>query len=85
MTRENKKVDVLLRYDQGLNRYYGLLSLAEEAGIFEKVSTRYELPDGSKMFGKQIVEEPEKYFTKDILEKLNEFAKKNFLYGGFDE
>ena len=85
LTKENKKVDVLLRYDQGLNRYYGLLSLAEEAGIFKKVSTRYELPDGSKMFGKQIVEEPEKYFTNDILEKLNEYAKKNFLYGGFDE
>ena len=85
LTKENKKVDVLLRYDQGLNRHYGLLSLAEEAGIFKKVSTRYELPDGSKMFGKQIVEEPEKYFTKDILEKLNEFAKKTFLYGGFDE
>jgi len=85
LTKENKKVDVLLRYDQGLNRHYGLLSLAEEAGIFKKVSTRYELPDGSKMFGKQIGEEPEKYFTKDILEKLNEFAKKTFLYGGFDE
>ena len=85
LTKENKKVDVLLRYDQGLNRYYGLLSLAEEAGIFKKVSTRYELPDGSKMFGKQIVEEPEKYFTNDILEKLNEYVKKNFLYGGFDE
>jgi len=85
LTKENKKVDVLLRYDQGLNRHYGLLTLAEEAGIIKKVSTRYEMPDGSKMFGKAIAAEPEKYFTPEILDKLNEYAKKVFLYGGFDE
>ena len=49
------------------------------------MSTRYEFPDGSKVFGKAVIKEPEKYFTKELLEKLNEFAKKNFLYGGFDE
>jgi len=43
------------------------------------------LPDGSKMFGKAIAAEPEKYFTPEILDKLNEYAKKVFLYGGFDE
>ena len=85
LTKENKKVDVLLRYDQGLNRHYGLLTLAEEAGIIKKVSTRYEMPDGSKMFGKAIAADPEKYFTPEILDKLNEYAKKVFLYGGFDE
>ena len=85
LTKENKKIDVLLRYDQGLNRHYGLLTLAEEAGIIKKVSTRYEMPDGSKMFGKAIAAEPEKYFTPEILDKLNEYAKKVFLYGGFDE
>jgi len=82
---ENKIVDVRLTYDKGLDRYYGLLTLAEEAGIIKKVSTRYEMPDGSKMFGKAIAAEPEKYFTPEILDKLNEYAKKVFLYGGFDE
>ena len=85
MTKENKKVDVLLRYDQGLNRYYGLLELAEESGIFKKVSTRYEMPDASKIFGKAILNDPEKYFTQEILDKLNDYAKTIFLYGGFDE
>lgn len=85
LTKENKKVDVLLRYDQGLNRYYGLIELAEDAGIFSKVSTRYEMPDGSKVFGKAILSDPEKYFTPEILDKLNVHAKKVFLYGGFDE
>ena len=85
LTKENKKVDVLLRYDQGLNRYYGLLELAEEAGIFKKVSTRYEMPDGGKIFGKAILNEPEKYFTKEILDKLNDYAKTVVLYGGKSE
>ena len=85
MTKENKKVDVLLRYDQGLNRFYGLIELSEDAVIFTKVSTRYEMPDGSKVFGKAILSEPEKYFTTELLDKLNDHAKKVFLYGGFDE
>jgi len=85
LTKENKRVDVLLRYDQGLNRYYGLLELAEKYDILKKVSTRYEMPDGVKVFGKQILNDPEKYFTDDIMKALNEAAKKEFLYGGFDE
>ena len=85
LTKENKKIDVLLRYDQGLNRYYGLLDLAEKYDIIKKVSTRYELPDGSKVFGKQILSDPEKYFTDDIMKALNEAAQEEFTYGGSDE
>ena len=81
LTKENKKVDVLLTYREGLSKYYGLLEMAEEAGIIKKVSTRYELPDGSKMFGKQILTDPEKYFTKDILEQLDKYAKIEYTYG----
>ena len=54
MTKENKMVDVKLSYSKGLDRYYGLLDLAEKYGIIKKVSTRYELPDGTKVFGKTI-------------------------------
>ena len=50
LTKENKMVDVLLTYKDGLHKYYGLLEMAEAAGIFKKVSTRFELPDRSKMF-----------------------------------
>ena len=85
LTKENKMVDVLLRYDLGLNRYYGLLELAEKYDIIKKVSTRYELPDGTKLFGKQILSDTEKYFTDDIMKSLNEAANKEFSYGGFDE
>ena len=81
LAKENKKIDVLLTYDQGLNRHYGLLDLAEKYDIIKKVSTRYEMPDGIKVFGKQIMEDPEKYFTDDIMEKLEIAAQKEFQYG----
>ena len=81
LTKENKMVDVLLTYRDGLHKYYGLLEMAEAAGIFKKVSTRYEMPDGSKMFGKQILTDPEKYFTEDILNRLDNYAKIEYTYG----
>ena len=61
---------VKLTYKKGLDKYYGLIELGEEAGIFKKVSTRYEMPDGTKVFGKSINTDPEKYYTKEILKKI---------------
>ena len=84
LTVENKMVDVRLTYDKGLDKYYGLLELAEKYDIFKKVSTRYELPDGSKQFGKTILNDPETYFTDEIMSKLDEAASKEFKYGGED-
>ena len=75
-------VDVSLKYKGGLSRWYGLLELAEEAQIFKKVATRFETPDGSKMYGKQILADPEKYFTEEVMQKLDAFAKEKFSYGG---
>ena len=84
-TKENKKIEVLLTYDKGLDRYYGLLQLAEKYNIIKKVSTRFEMPDGSKVFGKAINKNPEKYFTEDIMAQLEEAAQKEFMYGVSNE
>ena len=81
LTVENKIVDVRLTYDKGLDRYYGLLELAEKYGLFKKVSTRYELPDGSKQFGKTIMNDPKTYFTEEIMVQLEDAAEKEFKYG----
>ena len=81
LTKENKMVDVKLTYDKGLDKYYGLLELAEKYEIFKKVSTRFELPDGSKQFGKTILNDPEKYFTEDIMHQLDLAADTEFKYG----
>jgi len=82
LTKENQQVDVLLNYESGLNKYYGLLDIALKYGIFKKVSTRIELPDGKTAFEKNINENPEKYYTPDVMKKLEEAVGKEFRYGG---
>lgn len=81
LSKENQQVECLLTYDRGLDRYYGLLELAEKHNILKKTGNRYELSDGTKVFGKNILEEPEKYFTESVLKVLDECAKKEYTYG----
>ena len=81
LTKENAIIDVRLTYKDGLDKYYGLLELAIKHNIFKSVSTRIELPDGTKQYAKTINNEPDKFFTKDVLAQIDEAAKKEFLYG----
>ena len=81
LSKENSMVDVRLSYEKGLDRYYGLLDLAIKHGIFKQVSTRIELPDGTKQYAKTINNEPQKYFTEDIMKQLDEASEKEFSYG----
>ena len=85
ITKENAQIDVRLSYKHGLDKHYGLLELAEEAGIFKKVSTRIELPDGTKQFGKTINDNPETYFTKEVLDQIDEYTKRKFSYGSDED
>jgi len=81
LSKENQEVETRLFYDErGLDRYYGLLELAERNGIFKKSGTRYETPEGLH-YAKTIYGDPERFFTSEILEKLDEAARKEFSYG----
>ena len=81
LTKENAMIDVRLTYDKGLDQHYGLLDIAIKHGVFKSVSTRVELPDGSKQYAKTINNEPTKFYTKEVLAKIDEAAKREFLYG----
>lgn len=81
LSKENSQIEVLLTYAKGLDRYYGLLELAEKYGIFKKVSTRYQLPDGTSVFGKNINEDPEKYYTEEVMKLLENAVQQEFKYG----
>ncbi len=81
LSRENKDVEIRLYYDErGLDRYYGLLELGEIGGLWKNVAGRYEM-DGKKIYAKQILANPEEYFTPEIMEKLDEIAKQEYTYG----
>ena len=83
LSKENQQVEVRLYYDErGLDKYYGLLDLAEKYDIFPKKGTRYQCPDGTTQYGKTIMENPEKYFTQEVMIELDKAAEKEFSYGG---
>jgi len=81
LSKENKDVQVRLYFDErGLDRYYGLLELGELGGIWKNVAGRYEV-NGKKVYGKQILANPEEYFTPEVMQALDEIAQKEFSYG----
>ena len=81
LSKENQEVETRLYYDErGLDRYYGLLELGELGGMWKNVGGRYEF-NGKKIYGKEILKNPEQYFTEDVMEKLDAIAKIEFSYG----
>ena len=85
LSKENKKVEVRLSFTKGLDRYYGLLDLAAKYGIIKKVATRFEFPDGGKHYAKAIYDNPQKFFTEDVLNAIDKVAQKEFMYGVDDD
>ena len=81
LSKENQEVSIRLYYDErGLDRYYGLLELGQLGGLWENKAGRYEI-NGKKIYGKQILANPEEYFTDEVMQKLDEIARKEFSYG----
>ena len=81
LSKENKQVEIRLFFDhRGLDRYYGLLELGEIGGLWKNVAGRYEI-GGKKIYAKQILSDPDTYFTPDVMQALDEIAQKEFSYG----
>ena len=81
LTIENKEVETLLDYTDGLDPYYGLLELAEKFELVKKISNKYEFMNGEKAFESAILKDPKKYFTDDVLKAIDAKCKDEFLYG----
>jgi RecA/RadA recombinase len=81
LSKENQDVEVRLYYDErGLDKYYGLPQLAAESGVWSFAAGRYEI-DGKKIYEKEILKNPEKYFTEEVMQQLDAAAKQKFSYG----
>jgi len=81
LSKENKQVEIRLFYDhRGLDRYYGLLELGELGDLWYNKAGRYEM-NGKKLYAKQILADPETYFTPEVMQALDEVAQKHFSYG----
>ena len=81
LSKEGKRVEVRLSFDRGLDPYYGLLELGEKYEVFKRVGTRIQVGE-TKVYPKNIYENPEKYFTPEVMQALDECAKMEYSYGG---
>jgi len=80
-TKENSKVATRLYYDErGLDRYYGLLELGEQYGVFQRKGNRIVVGESS-VYPSVILADPEKYFTPEVMQALDESARKEYGYG----
>lgn len=80
-TKENSQVATRLFYDaRGLDQYYGLLELGEKYDIFTRKGNRVIVGESS-VYPSAMLKDPEKYFTPDVMEKLDWAAGQEFKYG----
>ncbi len=87
LTVEGSKIATRLFFDErGLDKYYGLLELGIDHGIFGKNGNRV-LIGKSSVYPSAVLADPEKYFTEDIMHQLELAAETEFKYGkvGIDE
>lgn len=81
LSKEQTTVELKLSYKTGLDRYYGLLDLAEEYNVVEKIGNKFTFPDGRRAFRSEIEDNPESYWTQEMLDMLEDCAKDKFSYG----
>ena len=54
--------------------------MGELGGLWYNKAGRYEI-GGKKLYAKQILADPETYFTPEVMQALDEIAHKHFSYG----
>ena len=79
------KFDVKLDYEKGLDRYYGLIPLAEKAGILRPLAKGYEADGIKRIYDKEINEMGEQFWSPARLEEIEATAKKEFGFGSSKE
>ena len=81
LTKENADVETRLYFDaRGLDIYYVILELGEKYGVFERKGNRVVVGNSS-VYPSAILKDPDKYFTAEIMEKLDWAAGQEFRYG----
>mgnify|MGYP001444436224 FL=1 len=81
LSKEGAKVATRLFFDdRGLDKYYGLIELGEKYGVFKRVGNRIAI-GGSNVYPKSILSDPTKYFTDEVMAKLEEAARTEYSYG----
>lgn len=81
---EGKTVTVNLNFKSGLDRYSGLFDIAVNGDVFKKQGKYVVLPNGDKLFRSEIEENPEAYYTEEVLDLIDKAANNLFTFGKED-
>jgi hypothetical protein len=83
-TVEKMQAETKLDYATGMDRYYGLIEFAKKFGLTEKCGNgqKFTVGEDPKQFFQSTIEsEPQLYFTKEVLDAIEEKVKQTFPYG----
>lgn len=80
-TREGAKIDTLINFSKGLDRYYGLLEVGISCGLIQEKGYRFLFPNGELGFKKDIRNDPQRFFTHDLLLDLDKILGAKFKFG----
>ena len=81
-TREGSRVDAFINFSSGLERYYGLLEIGLEHNLINEKGRRFEFPNGELGFRKEIRNNPERFFSEDLLFEIEKILNNQFKFGG---
>lgn len=76
-----KKVKTRLLFERGIDKYFGLIDLAVAMGVWSKISKKIAVSDTISLFESEIIRKPEKFFTKEVLDKIDAKCQAEFLLG----
>ena len=79
-TKPDRQIDVSLSYTAGLSAYYGLLDLAKDHEVLPYVAGKFDTPHG-KFYVSQMMADIPRFFTPELMQKLDAAAAKEFMYG----
>ena len=83
ITVENKKVETLITFNGGLSKWHGLIDFAVGYGIWKQAGSRVDIGE-KKVYAKEIMKNPEAYFTEEVMGKIEENVSQEFKYGTED-
>ena len=79
--KENSMVEIMWTYDKGLHPYHGLIKLGLDVGYLSRNGLKVVFPNGEEAKESKINNNPEKYWTDEVLQAMDIDVKKHFLYG----
>jgi RecA/RadA recombinase len=82
---EGNQVRIILHFKKGLYKYSDLVDIAYESGVLKKHKLSFLFPDGSTCAMKTVRQNPSKYLTPDVLDRINEKIKDEFGFGKLEQ